>query len=197
MIYQNGIFYIIKDADGFWHRYNNDSKNVSISDFEVVLDEVANTFMIQCKNGSNIPNGAVLCTDIVVVDSTSGGSEELFPTVSLLKVRLEELGYTPYFEVLFLPIESGTATGTALTFLTDRVYGTVASPETGNITATITGAKLGVTNIVIHDNGTEPTFDAKFKKLSGSGSYVTGEINYIFCCYINDTEIIYSINQRT
>lgn len=96
-----------------------------------------------------------------------------------------------------LPIETPTTTGVALTFATDRVYGSIASPETGNITADVTGAKLGVTNIIIHNSGTAPTFDSKFKKLSGSGSYVISVVNYIYCTYINATEIIYSINQRT
>jgi len=96
-----------------------------------------------------------------------------------------------------LPIETPTTTGVSLTFATDRIYGSIASPETGNITASVTGAKLGVTNIIIHNNGTAPTFDSKFKKLSGSGSYATGVVNYIYCTYITATEIIYSINQRT
>lgn len=94
-------------------------------------------------------------------------------------------------------IAAATGTSVALTFTSDSVQGTIASPLTGNITGNITGAKLGVVTLVIHNHTTAPTFDSKYKKLSGSGSYVTGSINYIFCEYINDTEIIYSINQRT
>lgn len=94
-------------------------------------------------------------------------------------------------------IAASTGTLVALTFTSDSVQGTIASPLTGNITGNITGAKLGVVTLVIHNHTTAPTFDSKYKKLSGSGSYVTGSINYIFCEYINDTEIIYSINQRT
>lgn len=95
------------------------------------------------------------------------------------------------------PIETPATTGVSLTFATDRIYGSIATPETGNITASVTGAKLGVTNIIIHNSGTAPTFDSKFKKLSGSGSYVVSVVNYIYCTYITPTEIIYSINQRT
>ena len=84
-----------------------------------------------------------------------------------------------------------------MNFSTDRVYGTLATPETGNITADVTDAKLGVTNIIIHNSGTAPTFGSQFKKLSGSGNYVTGVVNYIYCMYISATEIIYSINQRS
>jgi hypothetical protein len=101
------------------------------------------------------------------------------------------LGYIP------LPTTAGTATGAILSFITDRVYGTIASPITGNITADVTGAQLGVTNIIIHNSGTAPTFGSEFKKLSGSGNYIVGVVNYIYCSFITSTEIIYSINQRT
>jgi hypothetical protein len=101
------------------------------------------------------------------------------------------LGYIP------LPTNAGTATGATLSFVTDRIYGTIASPVTGNITADVTGAQLGVTNIIIHNSGTAPTFSSEFKKLSGSGNYVVSVVNYIYCTFITSTEIIYSINQRT
>jgi hypothetical protein len=97
---------------------------------------------------------------------------------------------------LKLSIESPSTTGTLLSFTTDKVYGTLTIPETGNITADVTNAKLGVTNIIIHNSGIAPTFGSQFKKLSGSGNYATGVVNYIYCTYISATEIIYSINQR-
>ena len=98
---------------------------------------------------------------------------------------------------LKLSIESPSTIGTLLSFAIDRVYGTLATPETGNITADVTDAKLGVTNIIIHNSGTAPTFGSQFKKLSGSGNYVVGVVNYIYCTFITATEIIYSINQRS
>jgi len=49
-------FIIRKDIYGnWWHDFNNNATKVSISDFECVIDEVANTFIIQNKNGSNVP----------------------------------------------------------------------------------------------------------------------------------------------
>ncbi len=96
-----------------------------------------------------------------------------------------------------LPIAAGSTTGVALTFVTDQVYGTIGSPETGNITFSTTGAQIGVTNLIIHNNGTAPTFASNMKILSGSGSYVISVVNYIFVTYVNSTEVIYSINQRT
>ena len=95
-----------------------------------------------------------------------------------------------------LSVETTSITGTNISFTNDRIYGSLSSPETGNITANTTNGKLGVTNIIIHNSATAPTFGSGFKKLSGSGNYTTGVVNYIYCTYINDTEIIYSINQR-
>lgn len=96
-----------------------------------------------------------------------------------------------------LPIEVPQTTGVALTFVSDSVYGTIGTPETGNITFSSTGAKLGVTNIIIHNHSVAPTFGTNMKKLSGSGNYKINVVNYIYVTYINSTEVIYSINQRT
>jgi hypothetical protein len=101
-------------------------------------------------------------------------------------------GYVP------LPTQASASTGVVLSFVTDTVYGSLLSPETGTtITANTTNALLGVTNILIHSGGTSPTFSSQYKKLSGSGNYTTGQVNYIFTTFITSTEIIYSINQRT
>jgi hypothetical protein len=105
---------------------------------------------------------------------------------------------TTYNGYIPLPTQSSASTGVVLSFVTDTVYGTLLSPETATgITANVTGALLGVTNILIHSGGTSPTFSSPYKKLSGSGNYIIGQLNYIFATYIAPTEIIYSINQRT
>ncbi len=94
-------------------------------------------------------------------------------------------------------IASGT--GTALTFVQTVIRGTPTVPVTGNITADVTNARFGTESLMIHNtaaNGVAPTFDSKFKKSSISGSYVLGQINYIWCKYISATEIIYRIEQR-
>lgn len=97
-----------------------------------------------------------------------------------------------------LPTQASASTGVVLSFITDTVYGTLASPETSSaITANVSGALLGVTNIVIHSGSTAPTFSSQYKRLSGSSTYSAGTINYIFATYIASNEIIYSINQRT
>lgn len=90
------MFYIIKRTGGFWHKFNNDSKEVNLSDFEVVLDAVANTFIIQAKNGSNVPIQAVSVNDITIIDETDASTPETYATVQLLKNRLVQLDYTAY-----------------------------------------------------------------------------------------------------
>lgn len=94
-----------------------------------------------------------------------------------------------------VPEQTPATTGTALSFTEDQVYGSIATPETGNITAVLTGAKLGVTVTVLHNNGTAPTFGSEFHALSGSGSYVSGVLNFIDCQYLSNTIIRYSISQ--
>jgi hypothetical protein len=76
----------------------------------------------------------------------------------------------------------------------DTIYGTVASPVTGNIGVSTTSAKVGVTHIVVHNSSTAPTITGALK-LSGSGNYKVSVNNYIYFTYISATTVIYSINQ--
>jgi len=90
------MFQIVKTLNGWFHRYNSGAKSVNISDFEVTLDEVANTFVIVQRNGSNIPLNKLSVNDIEVIDETSGSIVETFTNVIDLKARLQVLGYTAY-----------------------------------------------------------------------------------------------------
>lgn len=131
-------------------------------------------------------------------NATIAGTEELPIVQAGTTKKTTWNAISAFFGIaLKLNIAAAQTTGVALTFLTDSVYGTIGSPETGNITYSAANAKLGVTNLIIHNNGSAPTFAANMKILSGSGTYATGVINYIFVQYINSTEVIYSINQRT
>ncbi len=98
---------------------------------------------------------------------------------------------------LKLNIAPTLGTSTVLTFVAPNIQGTPAAPLTGNVTANTTNAVVGVVVQLVHNQGTIPTFDpTKFKKLSGSGDYKVGQINYIFCEYMSATEILYTIQQR-
>lgn len=88
-----GIFKIKKlSDDSFWHDFNG--KSVNISDFEVILDENTDTFIIQLKNGATVPNTPVDIADVIV--NVNGGSDEPFTSAIELRQRLEEIDYTPY-----------------------------------------------------------------------------------------------------
>lgn len=92
-----GTFKIIKrNSNDFWHVFNNGAKSENISDFEVSLDDVSQTFVIILRNGANIPQIKLVVTDIVVIDETDANIEETFTNVVDLKNRLIELNYTPY-----------------------------------------------------------------------------------------------------
>lgn len=91
------MFKIIKKGSGnFWHNFNNGSKEVNLSDWEIVLDSVNQTVSLQMLNGANVPNNSVIISDVVVIDETDGSIEETFGSVSILRTRLIELNYTPY-----------------------------------------------------------------------------------------------------
>jgi hypothetical protein len=91
------MFKIIKKGSGnFWHNFNNGSKEVNLSDWEIVLDSVNQTVSLQMLNGANVPINSVFISDIVVIDETDGSIEETFGGVSALRTRLIELNYTPY-----------------------------------------------------------------------------------------------------
>lgn len=106
------IFKIIKKAPkDFWHLYNGDTKEVSVSDFQVVLNSVAQTFIIQCLNGANIPQSPVSIPDIRVIDQTDTSAEETFVDVEVLRLRLVQIGYTPYISATGIeeaPIDGNT-----------------------------------------------------------------------------------------
>lgn len=83
---------------------------------------------------------------------------------------------------------------------TDTIYGSVASRQSGAITTSTIGGKIGVTHIVIHAMGSEPSITAAsgggtLSKLSGSGNYSTTRTNIIFFTCIDANNVIYSINQ--
>ncbi len=90
-------FKIIKTATNeFWHEWNSGAKRQNVSDFDVVIDSIANTFVIVLRNGANIPQSKLIVTDIIVIDQTDASIEETFTSVVDLKARLKVLGYTPY-----------------------------------------------------------------------------------------------------
>ena len=90
-------FIIRKDIYGnWWHDYNNNATKVNISDFEAVIDDVENTFIIQCFNGSNVPSKAISIVDIKVIDQTISNTPIPFSGAVGLKNLLTTKLYPPY-----------------------------------------------------------------------------------------------------
>lgn len=85
------------------------------------------------------------------------------------------------------------SSGTVISFTEEKVYGTIASPETGNITNSLTGALLGRCVLIIHNSSSAPTFPASWKKTGGN--YVTSTNNFIYAMYIDNNNIHYHIKQ--
>lgn len=82
--------------------------------------------------------------------------------------------------------------GIPLTFTTDKYYGTASSPITSNITFDLTGAKAGITAIVFHNSGTEPTYPiGTYKK--GSWVYTPGQLNMLTFTYIDGSTILLDV----
>ena len=96
----------------------------------------------------------------------------------------------------YLPIAAtNTSSGSNITLdfsQSDTVFGT-SSAITGTIIINTTGAKLGVTHIVIH-NAASLTITGSVTKLTGSGNYKANVVNYIYFTFVGST-VIYSINQ--
>jgi hypothetical protein len=179
--YENQQSYLSINADGGLSLgnvsdSNNNSLNITPNDIQLYVD------LFGEYNSINIGVDGIVSNKKIVTDQ---GFEGNYISASTYN------GYIP------LSTEAKRSSGVTISFTTDTVYGTLTSPETSSaITANVTGALLGVTNILIHSGSTTPTFGSQYKKLSGSGNYSAGTINYIFCTYIAPTEIIYSINQR-
>lgn len=90
-------FIIEKSTTGnFYHIYNNERTRVNVSDFDIVLDDVSLTFIIQCKNGSNIPSQAISISLIQVIDLSVSGTPIAFSGIDGLIELLKSISYTPY-----------------------------------------------------------------------------------------------------
>jgi hypothetical protein len=87
-------------------------------------------------------------------------------------------------------------TGTSIAFDRPANYGTIASPETGNITGDYTGARIGVQQLIIHNSGTAPTVPATWEQLITSAGYRISVVNYIYVEWISSNIATYTVSQK-
>lgn len=85
-------------------------------------------------------------------------------------------------------------TGTAIQFDVPKTYGSVATPETGNITLNSTGFVKGMVQVLLHNHSSIPTFGSEFKKIGGA--YIVGVKNSIYMHSISTTLIEYTVSQE-
>jgi hypothetical protein len=96
--------------------------------------------------------------------------------------------------VRYEQVVSADTTGTAISFAVPQIYGSDGSPETGNITIVTTGLVKGMTQLLIHNNGSEPTYGSEIKIISGT--YTTGELNYIMLMAVSSSLVLVTISQQ-
>jgi hypothetical protein len=86
--------------------------------------------------------------------------------------------------------EATTATTTNINFTGQTIYFDSVTPGTGNITNTLTGAKLGLIQKIYHNDGTEPTYPAGWV-LMGDAIYFTSTLNIIYAEWAGGTRVEY------
>jgi hypothetical protein len=91
-----------------------------------------------------------------------------------------------------LVISAVQRTGTSIAFDSEANYGTIATPETSNITGDYTNARIGVVQLIIHNHSVAPTIPATWQKASTSGNYTTGVVNYIAVTWLSSNIAVYT-----
>lgn len=86
------------------------------------------------------------------------------------------------------------ATTSEIIFSSPLIWEDYYTPKTGNITADLTDARLGVVQKIYHEDGSEPTFPAGWV-LIGSGTYDTTVLNIIYAEWVGDSRVEYWIVQ--
>jgi len=86
------------------------------------------------------------------------------------------------------------ATGTVISFVAPQVYNTATAPATGNITNTLTNARIGVVQKIYHNHTIAPSTPAGWV-LVGEGFYVPGVLNIISAEWVEGTRVEYWVTQ--
>jgi hypothetical protein len=87
------------------------------------------------------------------------------------------------------------ASGVAIDFTANKIFNSPASPGTGNVTESLTGAKIGIVQKIYHNAGTAPTYPAGWVRI-GSTDYVTSELNIIYAEWVSGSRVEYWIVQE-
>jgi hypothetical protein len=207
--------YFLKNSNSSstWSQTWAELTTSDISNFTSVLNTALNTkensitTLPITKGGTNSSNALnnnrimISSGDAIVEASSISGNEVLVSNSNGIPiasgVASSALGNIANKLNIIANTETGGSTLTTLIFSgTDTIYGTPANEKTGGIAVNMTGAKIGVTHIVIHKAASlDLSGISQLKKLSGSGNYVPNVDNVIFFTCIDSSTVIYSINQ--
>ena len=178
------IFNCFERADILIPQTSYQDFNVNGATFSNVADLQAALLNIlfnrNSLNGLTFPDATAAIKGKVQLAGDLAGNASA-PTVPALATKLN--------------IEVSAATGSVVSFTQDRIYGTLTTPVVGNITANVTGAKFGVTNMMIHKSATAPAFETVFRKYVGSQDYIPSVNNFIYMVYLDADHINYLIQQ--
>lgn len=171
----------------------------SIGTFNVTLKPESGTIALL----SDLPSGVPTLDDIVQGGGGYGGYLSASPILIIFDDLLQMTGdYGATFtkfrasntadRIQTFPDKTGTIallsdipnpanadTGTAVKFDKNYVYGDSGTPETGNITQSLTGALLGTSVKIYHNASSEPTYPSGWVEL-GTGGYVNSQLNIIY-----------------
>lgn len=135
-------------------------------------------FSMNAQSNTNFPDATVSTKGKLQLAGDLSGTAAA-PTVPALSTKV--------------PIEVPTVNENIISFTSDRIYGTPSNPITSNITINLTGAKYGVTNMIIHNSSSPLSLNAPFKKYVGSQDYIPSKNNFIYMVYLNNETINYLI----
>ena len=85
---------------------------------------------------------------------------------------------------------ASTSTDNEISFVKPTIHGNATTALTGDITNSLTDAKLGIVQKIYHNEATEPSFPAGWVKL-GDTIYVGSTINIIYCEWAENTRVEY------
>jgi hypothetical protein len=86
------------------------------------------------------------------------------------------------------------ATGTDISFAVPQVYYSRTTPGTGNLTNTLTSARIGIVQKIYHNNAIAPSMPAGWV-LVGEGFYIPGVLNIIYAEWSEGTTVEYWVTQ--
>lgn len=176
--------------------------DAKISQLPVATTPLAGTELMEIVQGG--VNKQVTTSEVGggAVDSVNGQT-------GVVQINADDVPFTPAGNIAATDVQaaieeldSETAngraavdtTGTAIAFAIPQTYGSVGSPETGNVTLVTTNLVKGMVQLLLHNHSSEPTFGSEFKKISGV--YVVGVLNSIYMHAVSTTRIEYTISQE-